>query len=226
MFKSKIEELICSHEFAYLQPYFYNNPYALRCELGVCDSDEEYIANAKKRALEIYNTLFPAGADAIIFNYWIYDYSDSADAECLSYEEDDDLEGIIDNRVAVETEQLRFLSHNQMKYRHQSVKNLPTYDDFDDVDCSAPRRNRIICFSDGKEFDYNDLIDRQINGTNGHEISFVSFEHECILSIYDDRGCDVVFATCEKMKEFYSKLQPYFLSYDLEEMSKRYNTPN
>ena len=31
---SLVEERICSREFSYLQPYFYNNPYALRCELG------------------------------------------------------------------------------------------------------------------------------------------------------------------------------------------------
>ena len=28
----KVEELILSRDFDYLQPYFYNNPYALRCE--------------------------------------------------------------------------------------------------------------------------------------------------------------------------------------------------
>ena len=51
----------------------------------------------------------------------------------------------------------------------------------------------------------------------------MSFENECILSIYDDRGCDIVFATKEKMREFYNKLNPYFLEYDAEEMSRRFN---
>ena len=32
---SKVEEQILSREFDYLQPYFYQNPYALRCELGI-----------------------------------------------------------------------------------------------------------------------------------------------------------------------------------------------
>ncbi|MBO7555412.1 MAG: DUF3885 domain-containing protein [Neisseriaceae bacterium] len=44
-----------------------------------------------------------------------------------------------------------------------------------------------------------------------------------MLSIYDDRGCDIVFATKEKYQEFYNKLQKYLLEYDLEEMKKRYN---
>jgi hypothetical protein len=56
----------------------------------------------------------------------------------------------------------------------------------------------------------------------GHDISFVSFENECILSIYDSRGCDIVFATQEKMKEFYHTLEPYFLDYDRAEMERRY----
>ena len=52
-------------------------------------------------------------------------------------------------------------------------------------------------------------------------IHFVSFENECIMSIYDDRGCDIVFATKEKMQAFFGKLEPYLLAYDMEEMKKR-----
>ena len=48
------------------------------------------------------------------------------------------------------------------------------------------------------------LIDLQING-KGYEIGFVSFRNECILSVYDDRGCDVVFATHEIMLPDFQK---------------------
>ena len=68
--KSIVEQMICSSDFSYLQPYFYRHPYALRCELGV--GEDQYMENAKRRAMEIYQILFPDGADAIIFNYWIY----------------------------------------------------------------------------------------------------------------------------------------------------------
>ena len=53
------------------------------------------------------------------------------------------------------------------------------------------------------------------------EISLVSFANECILSVYDDRGCDIVFAVPEKLREFYPLLEPFFLAYDAEEMKKR-----
>ena len=39
---------------------------------------------------------------------------------------------------------------------------------------------------------------------------------------HDDRGCDIVFATREKLLELYPLLKPYFLAYDAEEMERRY----
>ncbi len=215
MEQSKIEKLICDNNFSYSHPYFYNNPFALRCELGIGD-DLEYISNANKRANEIYDILCPFGADAIIFNYWVCDYS-----ECGSAEEDE-----IDNNISYsiewETKQLKFLLENQNKYRHHTVRNLETYDDSDDESEGKQSRNRIICYRDEKEFDHKKFINNSITNV-GFDLSFVSFQNECILSIYDDRGCDIVFATHEKMKEFYPKLRPYFLSYDIEEMEKRFN---
>ena len=220
---SIVEKKICSNDFQYLQPYFYNNPYALRCELGIGDTSEEYMENAKRRATEIYHILFPNGADAIFFNHWLYDYCDSGDAEKRTYDSDSDPEGIIENRLEFEREKLRFLSYYQLNYRHITVRNLDTYDDPDDIDFGRRQRNRIVCFSDSIEFDYQHLINQEIEGVNGHEVSFVSFEHECIFSIYDDRGCDIVFMTHDKMREFYNELQPYLLEYDVDEMTKRFN---
>lgn len=213
---SIVEGCICSRDFAYLQPYFYNHPYALRCELGMGDTKEEYMANANRRALEIYNILFSNGADAIIFNYWLHDPCDSGDA---AY---DDAAGIIENRIESEAEKLRFLSNFQLKYRHYTVRDMQTYEEPGDEDYDRTRRNRVVCYSDGRGFDYQALLKQEIEW-EGHEVSFVSFENECIYSVYDDRGCDVVFMTYEKLREFYHRLRPYFLEYDLAEMEKRYN---
>ncbi|MBE5773552.1 MAG: DUF3885 domain-containing protein [Clostridiales bacterium] len=220
--KSIVEEKICSCDFSYLHPYFYNNPYALRCELGMGDTDEAYMENAKRRATEIYRILFPDGADAIIFNHWIYDYCDSGEAEYLSCDESDDCESVISQRVNSAAEDLRFLLEYQFKYRHLTVRNLETYDGRGDEEYGLTRRNRIVCYSDNTGFDYNDLICCQLRETNAHEVSFVSFKNECIYSIYDDRGCDVVFMTHDKLKTFYHELKPYFLEYDSEEMHRRF----
>ncbi len=215
---SEIEKLILDRNFSYLQPYFYNNPYALRCELGI--GEEDYMSNAKKRALEIYDILFPEGADAFIFDRWAYDYSDSGEAEVDEYAYmADELSDLLNNTIDNEMEYLRFLLENKLKYRHVAVRDLETYDE--DQPDETERRHRIVCYADGKNIDYESMLDRQINW-NGYAIGFVSFKNECIMSVYDDRGCDVCFATREKMREFYGALKPYFLSNDLEEMQKRY----
>ena len=74
----------------------------------------------------------------------------------------------------------------------------------------------------GARIPVNRLIRRNIWEQHLAPVGFVSFENECILSIYDDRGCDIVFATHEKLREFYPLLKPYFLTYDAEEMARRY----
>jgi hypothetical protein len=90
------------------------------------------------------------------------------------------------------------------------------------------RRNRVICYPDDNAFDHSQLIRASVRvdlgGLDQPEISFVSFKNECILSIYDDRGCDIVFATKEKYREFFIKLRNYLFRFDLEEMKKRFDS--
>ena len=218
---SKVEELVLSRDFDYLQPYFYNNPYALRCELGIGDTTEEYMCQARQRANAIYDILFSHGADAIIFNYWINDWSDSGETEGKAWESEEIAAEIVDRRIQAESDSLRFLSEHMMKYRHVAVKNLKTYDEPGDPDYDLRRRHRTVCYSDGIGFDDRELIEKQLSDGDSPEISLISFENECFLSVYDDRGCDIVFMTYEKMKSFYPALSPFFLAYDLAEMERR-----
>lgn len=159
MRESKVKELICSNELQYMQPYFYKNPYALRCELGIGEDDKEYEISAKKRAMDIYHILFPQGADAVIFNYWIYDYSDTSEAEIKNYDKEEVALEYINRYIESESKQLKILLEYQMKYRHMSIENLKTYFEPEDEDYSKQRRNRIVCFSDGNEFNVDEIID-------------------------------------------------------------------
>lgn len=218
--KSIIETMILDRSFDYLQPYFYSNPYALRCELGTGDSLEASRRQARNRAEQIYHLLFPERADAILFSHWIYDWSDTGDAEgeqgpASRWEE------IIEGQVNAEMRRLRFLLTCMMHHRHVSVKGLKTYEDPRDPEAGSVRRNRMVCYADGTGFQDLELITRQIRDEDNLEIGLVSFRNECILSVYDDRGCDIVFSTYEKMREFYPLLKPFFLPYDLEEMERR-----
>ena len=51
-----IIEQLTNNEFLYLQPWFYNNELALRCELGI--GEDDYMDNAFSRAIQIANILF------------------------------------------------------------------------------------------------------------------------------------------------------------------------
>ena len=217
---SQIEHLILSRDFPYLQPYFYNHPHALRCELGWGRTPEEYAETARARAEAIYRILFPTPADALIFSYWIYDRSFTGDpgTDRPAFS-DEARRWYLEAQIKQEAEQLRFLDEMQSKYRHAVVRDLPTYDAGPDKDTW---RHRIVCWPDAWGFDDLGLLRRQlVDEPLPLEISLVSFANECILSVYDDRGCDVVFADHASMMRHYPRLQPYFLAYDAEEMKKR-----
>ncbi|MBQ4111722.1 MAG: DUF3885 domain-containing protein [Clostridia bacterium] len=198
---SAIEKLIGDRDFAYLQPWFYQNPHALRCELGQGDDTETYMHNAYRRAKEIFAILFPDGQpDAVIFDQFVYE---------MPY------------RSRYAHKERAFFTRMTAR-RHVVVPNLRTYEDEDGEEEKTYIRDRVVSYRDTEDFPVNRLIRRNIWEQQFTPVGFVSFENECILSIYDDRGCDVVFATHEKLRELYPFLKPYFLAYDAEEMERRY----
>ena len=198
---SHIEALILSPDFAYLQPWFYQNPHALRCELGQGDDTEAYMHNAYRRAKEIFAILFPnSQPDAVIFDQYVYE---TPIRQPYAHKEQ-----AFFNRMTAR--------------RHVIVPDLRTYEDEDGEEEKTYTRDRVVSYRDGEDLPVHRLIRRNIWEQQFAPVGFVSFENECILSIYDDRGCDVVFATHEKLRELYPLLKPYFLAYDAEEMARRY----
>ena len=198
---SHIEALILSPDFAYLRPWFYQNLHALRCELGQGDDTEAYMHNAYRRANEIFAILFPNGQpDAVIFDQYVYE---------------------IPIRQPYAHKDRAFFNRMTAR-RHVIVPNLRTYEDEDGEEEKTYTRNRVVSYRDTEDFPVHRLIRRNIWEQHFAPVGFVSFENECILSIYDDRGCDIVFAPHEKLREFYPPLKHYFLDYDAEEMARRY----
>ena len=201
---SKIEEMITDASFLYRQPWFYNYPFALRCELGIGNSRGVYLKNAKKRAYEILDILYQKSPEAKFFDYYIEDLS-LGEGEIY-----------VKNTIRYSAENIKFLAKHINHYEHAVVRNIEPDEDARGFHI---QKNRIICYTDEK-YPYKNRIVKNLSWKD-RTVHFVSFENECILSIYDNRGCDIVFATKEKMRAFYSKLEPYFLAYDLEEMQKR-----
>lgn len=203
---SQVEKLILNKNFKYSPPYFYNNKLALRCELGAGNDNKEYLRTAKSRAAEIFDILFKSGVDAFFFDNYMYDNDFDAGEKVY-----------INRIVASEKRRLKFSLGYQKNFKHAVVRDIP----FDKEDNEELIKiNRIVCYPDN-QFDASEVINSQIDGSENALIHFVSFENECILSGYDDRGCDIVFFDKEKFKSFYPLLEKYFLGYDLELMKKR-----
>ena len=199
--QSDIEKRLLDRNFAYLRPWFYQNPHALRCELGQGDDTETYMHNAYRHAKEIFAILFPDGqSDAVIFDQYVYEIS---------------------IRQPYAHKERAFFTRMTAR-RHVIVPNLRTYEDEDGEEEKTYTRNRVVAYRDTEDLPVHRLIRRCIWEQHLAPVGLVSFENECILSIYDDRGCDIVFATHEKLREFYPPLKPYFLDYDAEEMARRY----
>lgn len=202
-----MEARILNREFRYESPYFYNNDFALRCELGVGENDEEYLSNAKKRAKEIFSILFKNDVDMFFFDDCICDFDFDMGVNIIS----------IKNLISLENRRLKFCLGYQKKFRHIVIRDIP-YNKGDDNDII--RRNRICCYPN-KKFNAIEVICSQIDNQENPIIHLVSFDNHCIFTVYDDRGCDIVFFDKNKFREFYPLLQKYFLAYDMALMEQR-----
>lgn len=202
---SLIEKLICDKEFTYMRPLFYNHPFALRCELGIGDTNKGYMKNALSRANEIFDIIFEDGVDAVFFDYCLQDWSEDDDAVDVKRE------------MKFYKIMIKNLAKWLNNYPHTVIRNLPIEDG-----CSESQyRNRLVCFVRDYKINYQKIIKQNITDYLYSSVSFASYKNECIMSIYDDRGCDIVFTNKEKMREFFINLKPYLLDYDMEEMENR-----
>lgn len=207
-----IESKILDRHFIYEPPYFYNNEFALRCELGIGDSNEEYMDNAKCRMKNIFDILFKKGVDMIFFNNYIYDYDyDTSDKVCTH----------INQIISFERKKLKFCLEYQKNYAHKIVKCLPISND-DSEDEDICRINRICCYPN-ENFNAIEALNKQIDNQENATIHLVSFVNNCIFTVYDDRGCDIVFYDKNNFIKFYPLLEKYLLKYDLDLMKQRFN---
>ena len=188
-----IIERLKDDTFLYLQPWFYNNDLALRCELGI--GDDDYMENAFSRAIQIANILFENKKIDAAFFHQYFDSDSSVEVA-----------GDLALRIAEKV--------------NLNINLLIAVGAIDD-DISAVVR----CISYDIGFvTLESILKSQIYCQVNPQVSFVSLESQCIFSVYDDRGCDIVFFSNEKYKEFYRKLERYFLEYDRERMRKTFES--
>ena len=191
---SNVMEKIFDGSFLYLQPWFYNNKLALRCELGIGEG-EEYMKNAFYRAIQISNILFESGKIDAAFYQRYFDYNGYA------YDEAD---------FALSIDKIVELDRSLLL-------------DLDEIDDDTSAVKRYISYNIDF-FTLESILKSQIECQVNPLVSFVSLDNQCVFSVYDDRGCDIVFFNVEKYKEFYLKLEKYFLDYDRDKMKETFES--
>ena len=191
---SNIRKQILDGSFLYLQPWFYNNKLSFRCELGIGEG-KEYMDNAFHRAISIANILFSNKTiDAAFYHQYFDNDGRTYDANAL----------ILTIDKIVELDRYSLIQLEEIDDGIAAVKRYISYNiDFDALES---------------------ILKSQIECQSNPLVNFVSFDNEFVFSVYDDRGCDIVFFNNDKFKEFYSRLEPYFLEYDREKMKETFES--
>lgn len=191
---NNVSNLLLDNSFLYHEPWFYNNKLALRCELRI-GKNKGYLDNAFRRAISIATILFENRKIDAAFYHLYFDVNGNA------YDSPDYALNI----------------HTIIELSRDSLIRLEAIDD----DISAVKR--YISY----DIDFvtlESLLKSHIECQEYPPVSFVSFDNQFIFSVYDDRGCDIVFFDNKKFKEFYFKLEPFFLDFDREKMAKTLET--
>lgn len=199
---SNVERKINDNTFLYQQPWFYNNKLSLRCELGIGD-ETVYLENSVNRALDIFNILFK---DDIIDCVFLDEYT---------------IEDDINDNVKFVNDEVDQPDINQY-FNFDKTIDLNITNNNNELYENVVSLKRHFTYNIGKT-KIETIIKKQILN-EAHIYHFVSFKNNFIYSIYDDRGCDIVFFDEEKYKEFYLKLENYFLDYDRESMKNTFNS--
>jgi len=202
--------------FRFEQPFFYNNKFSLRCELGI-GNKKEYMKNAYKRAVEIFNIVFPNKPDFFVVEHEIDDISQCLRANSI---------GILKNNAKAYYENLVDLKKLQSMGDSELIK-ISSFTEEEKRWYITLAINRFIIFPNDNKKYFDDMIKSQVGIKQPsfllHRITnFGSLDNDCVLTIYDDRGLDIVFSSKEKGKPFYEKLKPYLFEYDIEIMKKTF----
>jgi hypothetical protein len=185
-----------------IDPTFdYSQPWFYRNKLSLrCElgigQGKEYFDNASKRAMKIANILFEN--QKIDAAFYVEYFIDGKACEVGNF-------GITINEVI----NLDMDVQHSIDLIDEDIDTVKRYISYD-VDCAVLER----------------IIKNQIENQYSPLVSFVSFDNQFIFSVYDDRGCDIVFFSEDKYKEFYDKLEPYFLDYDRTTMKNTYDSMN
>jgi hypothetical protein len=192
-------------------PLFYNWEIGIRFELGVEWNREydyensQYLKGVYNRALTLFNSLHSPDEEILV----VMDVNDYGDRKSYTQK------GRLFSPYVFEKSVLYKLKHIEIPFI--SLK------DNEDGKYKTHRftlkgkTSDIKCIPLLKAICHQDL---GIKPSIFHRIYFLNIKRKTIFYVYDDRGCDLLSASPEPIRDIYNKFNHWILDYDRDEIDK------
>lgn len=190
----KIEKLLDDPNFSYGEELPFAHIFALHCKPGF-GKDETCTARRRTGIKRIYDAVFQNGVDAVFFDRFRY--------HCKDLQEKKRKEASSAKRL-----------QKWKRYPHKTFKKI--CEDFDE-NWSVDRA--VFFFNGSENIDFFEFM--LANGVK-EPIHLVSFQNECIFSLYAEE-IELVFATKTKYVEFFEKLEKRLIARHLKRMLRAKN---
>lgn len=194
-------------------PLFYSWDIGIRFELGVEWEGEydapnnPYILGCYKRAIALFEALHSPTEDIFV----VMDVDDYDDRKKLSQQ-------LKNFRPYVPKSMLFRLKHQVLPF---------IFPEDDEVDKYKTHRFTLKCKT--SDLKYIPLLKAICNQDLGlkpcisHRVYFININRKTIFHVYDDRGCDVVAASADSIREIYNKFNEWILGYDKASLDEVFN---
>lgn len=198
-------------DLSFRPPLFYNWEIGIRFELGVEFSrdynyeNSPYVQGVYKRAISLFHSLHSKNEEIII----VVDVDDFEDGTAYKHR------GRIISPYLYEKTVLYKLRHKELPYIFPE----------DDED-GEYRTHRFTLRCKVSDLRYIPLLkaicnqDLGIQPSVSHRIYFLNVQRKTIFHVYDDRGCDILAASPEAIKNIYQRYNSWILDYDRAEIDK------
>lgn len=197
--------------FTLRPPLFYRWKVGIRFELGVNYTIEDayenspYLQGVYRRAITLFKALHAENDDL----YIIVDANGYSKRQMLGCKLK------VFSRYVKEKSVLYRVNHKTIPYIFPEDDEEGTY-----------KTHRFILKCKTSDFKYISLLKAICNQDMGirpsifHRVYFININRKTIFHVYDDRGCDIIAASPETIREVYNKYNDWLLDYDRAQIDR------
>ncbi|MCM3489407.1 DUF3885 domain-containing protein [Alkalihalophilus marmarensis] len=192
-------------------PLFYDWNIGIRFKLGV-DYDSEsvyencpYLKGVNNRAVTLFESLHKPDDEILL----VIDVNDFADGESFK------------RKLNIFS---KYVKQKSVLYKLQQ-RSIPfVFPEDDDEGIYRTHRFTLKCTT--ADIRYSPMIKAICNHDMGlkpaisHDVYFINLEKETIFHIYDDRGCDLIATSIDRIRAIYDKYNDWILDYDRNQIEK------